>query len=181
MDNASAALTLVPCGDFGTPDLRPLAARLARFLSIAVATARPIGLPADSYNPKRNQHHAGMLLDLLADLFPDSSRVVGITPVDIFLPIFTHVYGEAQMPGRAAIVSLFRLGGPDGAEQTLPRALKVCIHELLHTFEITHCHHETCLMRPVTRIDELDRLAPALCRSCRNLWEDARGRLGRSA
>ena len=39
----------------------------------------------------------------------DTDRVLGVTDVDIFASHLTFVFGEAQCPGRAALISTHRL------------------------------------------------------------------------
>ncbi|MEZ4604544.1 MAG: hypothetical protein R2861_14410 [Desulfobacterales bacterium] len=63
-----------------------------------------------------------------------------------FVPagIFTHVYGDARIGGRAGVVSLFRMQGNTGHPSpsdpvTLERAAKVALHELGHLFHLVHC------------------------------------------
>ncbi len=41
----------------------------------------------------------------------ETFRVLGITAVDLYIPIFTFVFGEAQLDGKAAIISTFRPRG----------------------------------------------------------------------
>jgi hypothetical protein len=64
--------------------------------------------------------------------------VLGIAGVDLFIPILTYVFGEAQLAGRAAVVSTYRLdnalyGLPANHRLLLDRLAKEAIHELGHT------------------------------------------------
>ena len=156
--------------------LKELARRVGTFVSVQVEILSAFDPPEESFDAVRGQYHAGVLLKHLSAHYPGYFRVVGITSYDLFLPIFTHVYGEAQMDGHAALVSLFRLAEHDAnrvvERELLPdRALKVALHELMHTFGLVHCRHLACLMRPVIKIVDLDDLSPQLCRSCRNSCE----------
>ena len=171
----------LPCGDFDLALLHLLAGDAGKILSVPIRVVpQPMPLPGEAYNQRRNQYHAGMLLKLLADRYAEHFKIVGLTRHDLFLPIFTHVYGEAQMPGRAAIVSTFRLtgGAPDGPgkqDRTNARAVKIAVHELLHTFELTHCTQTECLMQPIVSVAQLDAVPLKLCRSCLNFWKKAAG------
>ncbi len=183
MDIISQTICFAACGAAVLREISPfLAQQAAGLLSVRTDVASPVlELPPQAYNPQRGQYHAGIVLNHLADLYPPYLRVVGITSKDLFLPIFTHVYGEAQMPGRAALISTFRLDLPGPArpgerETALLRILKVTVHEILHTFELTHCHHSDCLMQPAAGVSQLDSIPLKLCRSCTNFWEDVRGR-----
>ena len=201
MENARGIISFTPCGVVSPIDIDLLASNAGEFLSVETGVNPPLlEMPAEAYHPRRNQYHAGKILNFLALRYTGALRVVGVTPRDLFLPVFTHVYGEAQMPGRAAVVSLFRLAPSpplqsdersiiaralkvtgsltvprnDDKDPIIERALKVAVHELLHTFELTHCQHPECLMRPVTSVFQLDALPLKLCRSCRNFWEYSR-------
>jgi archaemetzincin len=166
----------VPSGTVNLLVLEQLAASCGDFLSLKTMTLPPFEPPSEAFNSLRRQYHAGMLLQCLQLLQPGCLRVVGITSYDLFLPIFTHVYGEAQNPGRAAVISFFRIGPSEGPHYVdhagfLERAIKITIHELLHTFGLVHCRHSACLMHTVMRVPDLDDLPVQLCRSCRYLWE----------
>ena len=92
----------------------------------------------------RNQYHSTAILDrLAANSPPHVLRVLAITQVDLFIPILTHVYGEAQLGGTACIVSTFRLNeghsGMNIAQKYIDRIVKEAIHELGHTFNLRHC------------------------------------------
>ncbi|MHC1724507.1 MAG: hypothetical protein AB9866_00525 [Syntrophobacteraceae bacterium] len=179
MDKDRGVISFAPCGALSPIDISLLAQHAGKLLSIQTEMLPALlQFPPHAFNSKRKQYHAGIVLNHLAIQHPDYLRVVGITPHDLFLPIFTHVYGEAQMPGRAAVISLFRLDSAEPDDSNLQniflRALKITIHELLHTFELSHCIHSECVMQPVTKISQLDLLSLKLCRSCTNFWEEVK-------
>jgi archaemetzincin len=185
-------VALLSSGTVSPLTMEVLAGHIQGLLSLPAEILGPFAPPDGAFHQPRNQYNAAVLLQFLAgppgsqvtetDAYPARSeylRVMGVTSFDLFLPIFTHVYGEAQISGRAAVISLFRLRtGADGAavgqELFLTRSAKVAIHELLHTFGLVHCRHAHCLMRPVTKITDLDELPLTLCRSCAQYWEDCR-------
>jgi len=158
-----------------------LARRISEFSALTVEVLAPWELPREAFHELRGQYHVGLVLEALEKMSAEESyrRLVAVVAQDLFLPIFTHVYGEARLSGRVAIVSLYRLeAAQDGVVPTRQmireRAAKVVIHELLHTFGLTHCRHAGCLMQPVTTIPGLDSLHIRLCRSCANLWSTIR-------
>ena len=110
-------------------------------------------------------------------------KVLGITRVDLFIPILTYVYGEAQLGGRAGIISTHRLSGNPpalGAEEQLQfRAAKEAIHELGHTFKLRHCQDKTCIMHYCRSIEDVDRKTEKLCRYCSILLKDEVKRLSK--
>ncbi len=82
---------------------------------------------------------------LLQDTPPDVSRVLGVAGVDLFIPVLTYVFGEAQLGGRAAVVSLHRLdeemyGLPPNPKRLFQRLVTEAVHELGHTYDLVHCH-----------------------------------------
>lgn len=176
-DRSGKKVGIVPYGRVSTGILRELAENIAEFFALPVEVLPGVEILEDAFNPLRNQHHAAKVLEHLAGTHQHCYRILGITVKDLFLPIFTHVYGEAQLSGRAAVVSLHRLETTeDGAhlerEVFMKRATKVVVHELLHTFGLVHCRHADCLMQSVTKLSQLDAVPLRLCRSCLGLWRE---------
>ena len=142
------------------------------------------GAPADAYDAKRGQHLSGRLLSWLReedrDGERDGVRVVGVTDRDLFIPILTFVFGEAQLGGRTAIVSLARLQ-PDsdaksGEELLRGRVAKECAHELGHAYGLRHCETRSCVMSRSASVIEVDGKGGALCSDCRVRLKDLRRR-----
>src|SRR4030067_2522328 len=66
--------------------------------------------PDDSYDSARKQYHSTKILkEMLDEIPPDAVKMIGITSSDLFIPILTFVFGEAQLDGTVAIVSSARL------------------------------------------------------------------------
>lgn len=130
-----------------------------------------------SYNPSRGQYHSTVILEHLAERAPAGTlKVLGITDHDLFIPILTHVYGEAQLGGTACVVSIRRLreGIPPGGglEFLRLRLLKEAVHELGHSFNLRHCRDEQCIMHYCRKIQHVDRKSAAFCRYCRVMLAD---------
>ena len=130
----------------------------------------------------RNQYHSTAILDRLAvDPPPHTVRVLAIAQVDLFIPILTHVYGEAQLGGTACIVSTFRLNegrsGINIPKKYIDRIVKEAIHELGHTFNLRHCPEHTCIMHYCRNEEDVDRKSDELCRYCKVMLEDEIRRL----
>ncbi|SHF58818.1 archaemetzincin [Desulfacinum infernum DSM 9756] len=175
-------VALVPCRKVSPQTVLTLARTITDFTGLVVGVHDAWELPPEAYDGMRRQFHAGQVLEAAQSLAPEALRVVAVVGKDLYLPIFTHVYGEAHLSGRTAVVSLYRLELPeDGVspsrELFWDRAAKVVLHELLHTFGLTHCRHAGCLMQAVTSTPALDRLNRRLCRSCLNLWSAVRNDL----
>jgi len=130
-----------------------------------------------AYDLTRDQYHSTAILEKLASTSPPSAtKIVAITHVDLFIPILTHVYGEAQLAGKACIVSTFRL--QEGLSITNiekefeNRVVKEVLHELGHTFNLRHCDDKSCIMHYCRSIKDVDRKTDQLCRYCKILLKN---------
>ena len=166
-------LRLVPihCGT-RAPLLQPLAARLQATFRLEVQQHTP-GFDSEiSFDESRGQYNSRILLaQLLQDTPPEVSRVLGVAGVDLFIPVLTYVFGEAQLGGRAAVVSVHRLddeiyGLPPNPRRLFERLHKEAVHELGHTFDLVHCHHDRCVMASSTYVEEIDLKSDLFCPQC---------------
>jgi len=168
---AAATILLVPFGELPANTLSWLAHGISAALSVPVtAETKPVD-PAFAWDAGRRQHLSTALLERLAET-AGGSRVLGVADRDLFVPILTFVFGEAHLGGPAAVFSLTRLrasfyGLPDDDDLLLARALKEALHELGHTFGLTHCARPDCVMRASTSADQVDLKPAAFCRGCR--------------
>lgn len=132
---------------------------------------RPIAL-STVYDPIRNQYNSsGLLVQLINDLPSETLKILGVTELDLFIPIFTFLFGEAQLNGAGALVSTHRLhnpfyGIPENQALFENRLLKESIHELGHTFGLIHCFTLRCVMNTSTYVEEIDQKSANFCRSC---------------
>jgi archaemetzincin len=139
-------------------------------LPIRRLAALPI--PETAYDPRRNQYQSVEMMKLLAQAAPrDARRVLGITDVDLAIPMLSFLFGQAQVEGRIAVVSLCRLHqefyGLTADEQTLrERATKEALHELGHTFGLVHCNDSKCVMSLATHIRLVDSKEEKYCKRC---------------
>jgi archaemetzincin len=127
--------------------------------------------PDDAFDPRRQQHSSTRILHWLQAQRPrHADKVVGITDVDLFIPILTFVYGEAQLDGEAAVVSTARLTAANGTRSAnfllAARLAKECIHELGHTFGLIHCHQPGCVMGRSVTLAQVDAKDNTLCPDC---------------
>lgn len=160
------SLTAVPCA------LEDLVAPLARSSQSEVRVqAMRVDL-SPAYDPGRNQYSSTQLLRMLLGLpRPSADRIVGVVDVDLFVPILTYVFGEAQLGGQAAVVSTFRLREP-WLETPLPKAvvrrrlLQTLLHELGHTFGLRHCPRPSCVMTSASNLEMLDEKSDDFCMDC---------------
>ncbi len=158
---------------FGTE--RHLIDELSAFLqttfALPVRVSPPWFDPERVFDPSRSQYNSTLLL---AELLRDphhAERILGVTGVDLFIPVLTYVFGEAQLEGRAAVVSAHRLrsevyGLPPDPELLRARLVKEATHELGHTYGLVHCRDATCVMRASTLADDIDLKSERFCAAC---------------
>lgn len=171
-------LGLVALGPLDPDILRSLRTALAKYLLLPVRLLRPKPLPLQSYHVTRHQYNAIQLLEfLLDDVETEAIRVLGVTAKDLYIPILTFVFGDAQLRGKAAVISLFRPRGDDVGilpprTVFLGRLIKLSLHELGHTFGLEHCNEDGCLMGFSSNLEVLDQQKIAFCKYCQILLTD---------
>lgn len=153
--------------------LRHLELRLEEAFDLEVEVRRPWFDPETAFDPSRGQYSSTRLLAELQSGPPGSApaRVLAVTNVDLFIPVLSYVFGEAQMPGRAAVVSLYRLnpelyGLPPDEARLIERAENEAVHELGHTFGLVHCRQPGCVMGTSTYAEEIDSKTARFCGEC---------------
>jgi len=129
--------------------------------------------PSPTFHAERRQYHSSELLARMQRFAGAGCwRVLGVADVDLYIPILTFVFGEAQMRGPCALVSARRLRqefyslAPD-RELLKTRLLKEAIHELGHTCDLTHCDNYLCAMASSHAVEWIDLKEAALCTGCK--------------
>ena len=141
-------------------------------LMATVRTMPPIPVPAESFEPRRNQYYSTRILkEMLGEVPEDAFKLLGVTNKDLCIPILTYVFGEAQVGGTAAVVSLARLrqehyGLSPDPPLLLERLRKESLHELGHTFGLIHCPSRDCVMYLSNTVVDVDTRGRDYCRGC---------------
>jgi archaemetzincin len=141
--------------------------------------------PILAYHAERQQFHSSEILHAMqAIVRPKDCHLLGVTAVDLYIPILKYVFGEAQLGGPCAIVSFHRLrqefyGLDCNATLLGERLLKECIHELGHTLDLRHCQDYRCAMASAHAVEWIDLREMGLCNSCQAQIDSGRspGRL----
>jgi archaemetzincin len=127
----------------------------------------------DYYEPARRQYNADKILNKMDALYAvETFKIIGLFNVDIFIPIFTYIFGQAFLNGRSGIASVYRLTNerygikPDN-NLLMERFSKEIIHELGHTFGLIHCKIPDCVMRSGTYVEDIDQKKSAFCENCK--------------
>jgi archaemetzincin len=154
-----------------------MAAALRGAFALPVERREPIAEPDQAWSPARGQWAAAEFLKLLLAHAPGPGRLLGVTERDLFVPVLSFVYGQAQLEGRVAIVSLARLrpefhGLPEDAALLERRATTEAVHEVGHTFGLVHCPDRRCPMSLSIDLPDLDGKSAEPCPGCSALLEE---------
>ena len=163
---------LIPIATASEFWLEPLTAGIYREFGMHAKYAKRVIDIAPAFDPLRQQYNSSYLLRaLLAQPLADADKVLGIAEVDLFIPILTFVFGEAQLDGPGAIVSIHRLnntfyGLPKNDALLAQRIVKESIHELGHTFGLLHCSSPGCVLNASTYVEDIDQKSDTFCLQC---------------
>jgi archaemetzincin len=121
---------------------------------------------------RRQQYHSTAILQRLEQLPANGARILAVTEADLYVPVLTYVFGEAQLEGDCAIVSTARLreefyGLPPRLDLLKERLLKEAAHEIGHTFGLRHCADWSCVMASSHAVEVLDVKSAEFCKTCR--------------
>jgi len=168
-------LQLLPIGKLDGRLLLDLAPALADTFQVPCEIISSSLDPEFAFHGERQQHHSSEILVRMQSLVtPGSWRMLGVAAVDLYVPILTFVFGEAQMGGPCAVVSLHRLrqefyGLPADTTLLRDRLLKEAVHEVGHTVNLVHCDDYRCAMAPSHAVEWIDLKDSELCPNCREL------------
>ncbi len=125
-----------------------------------------------AFDQFRRQYNSTVLLaEVLKTASEASVKRIAVVDVDLFIPVLTFVFGEAQVGGSASVVSTHRFynqfyGMPRDDSLMMARLQKEVIHELGHNFGLYHCRHFECVMRSSTYVEEIDMKSTYPCPDC---------------
>lgn len=171
---ASTGTPSSPGGNITLEILDDLAAELARIFHVS-CHVRDGRFPANfAFDSARGQYHSTSILQHIDTLAPDSDGIMlGVTSLDLYIPVLTFVFGEAQLSGRCALVSTCRLhdefyGLPPNILLLQTRLKKEAVHELGHTLGLKHCFDWPCVMTSSHNIERIDLKDSEFCPACLN-------------
>jgi len=174
-------LDLLPIGNFDARLLNTLAPALADRFRLPCRILNMRLNPQFAFHPERGQYHSSELLQVMQEYASTGAwRVLGVTDIDLYIPILTFVFGEAQVGGPCAIVSSHRLdqrfyGLPHDPRLLVERVVKESVHEVGHTFDLIHCHDYSCAMASSHSVEWIDLKETTLCSFCQGRALEAAG------
>ncbi len=184
MRSEDKIIAVQPLGDVRADVLEVIAANLQAFFQIRTKVFPDQPIPDEAYNSHRGQYNCYPILKFLGTLRPDHSvKIIGVTEVDLFIPILTYVFGEAELGGNATVISTHRLARgkdwePVPSKHLFERAAKIAVHEIAHTFRLPHCKEDTCIMSGFPVLNHIDEKPIYFCRYCIAFLKDEYEKLG---
>ncbi len=166
------AIYLAAIGNVDERIMKNLETNVWQVFGFDVQRTFPFSDPAYAFNPERNQYSSAVILrEMLKQKPADAECIFGVTNYDLFIPMLSFVFGLAQVSGSAAVISLARLRQeyyhlPANDALLRSRSVKETIHELGHTFGLTHCADTQCPMSLSNTIQHVDRKGEDLCKNC---------------
>ncbi len=177
-------IAVQPLGQVKADVLEVVASNLQAFFQIPTEVFLEQSVPEGAYNAHRDQYSCYPILQFLGTAKPDRAvKIVGVVEVDLFIPILTYVFGEAELGGNAAVISSWRLAKgkdqqPVSSGQFFERAAKIAVHEVAHTFRLAHCKESGCIMGSFPTLSHIDDMPIYFCRYCTRFLRDEYERLG---
>jgi archaemetzincin len=165
-------LQLLPVGTVDARLLEWLRQELCERFRVPATVLSPVLDPSFARHAERQQHHSSEILaSMQRYVNGDTWRLLGVTDLDLYIPILTFVFGEAQLGGKSAVVSCHRLrqeyyGLPADTDILANRLLIEAVHELGHTLNLTHCHDYRCVMAASHAVEWIDIKDSGFCEEC---------------
>lgn len=168
----SVSVAIQPLGPMPAQSVTMVKRGLERTYGVKVTVLKSIRIPQETFYKPRNRYRADKLLPILAKIPGSYDKVLGLTAKDISTTKGGHydwgLFGLGQMPGRACVLSSFRLKrkGPKTPNQ---RLTEVAIHEVGHTLGLAHCPTPRCVMADAEgSVKTVDVSTGKPCSSCRD-------------
>lgn len=157
-------IDLLPFEGVPPSDLAHLVGDLAA-LGVRAHLRAALPLPAEAYDPRRQQYRADRFLRQ-ARVAGGDRPVLAVTDRDLYAHGLNFVFGMAESTARAAVISLHRLRFNADAVRFRTRTVKEAMHELGHVLGLGHCPNPACVMHFSNSLADTDRKGPTPCARC---------------
>ena len=169
---------LVPVGNIESWVLEALEKGLRETFNSNVEIFRKMELAQEAFNSERNQYFCPQIMNSFRIFIEPGKqdKVLGIIDEDLYVHGLNFVFGQAELGGHFALISLARLrqsfyGLPENKKLFLERTKKEAVHELGHTFGLEHCPDSKCVMHFSNSLMDTDRKSASFCSRCKKLLD----------
>ncbi|MHC1604633.1 MAG: hypothetical protein ACXQTP_01495 [Candidatus Methanofastidiosia archaeon] len=144
---------------------------------------RPLAIPATAYDETVGKYRTEPFFNLAAHIknLADKKlkgnekkidKVVVLTDVNIFRHSKNFIFGEAEIGGSIAVVSISKLNSHSNRFVFKERVVKECVHEIGHTLGLGHCENDRCVMSQSVDHFDVDKKTKYFCSQCSKALEN---------
>ena len=159
-------IIIQPLGNFRRGEAKTIFTKI-KAIHRKVILRQNIPFPENSYYRPRDRYRADSIIKNLKNKIGQDTVIVGLSHFDISTSKNKiqdwGVMGLGYKPGKACVVSNFRLSDKNKSQQFY----KLVLHELGHTAGLPDCAISTCLMRDAEGKNPLDQ-EKDFCGSCKS-------------
>ncbi len=166
---SNVSISIQPLGDVPNSYLAATQNAIVKHFKCKVTTQSPKNLPEFAWYKPRSRYRADLILSK-SPRVKLSTKTLFILTKDISTTLGTYhdwgIFGLGLLNGDACVVSTYRLSNPKS--QLLNRLRKVAVHEIGHTFGLSHCKSFDCVMADANgKIKTVDQNSESFCTKCR--------------
>lgn len=152
--------------DFSAQKAQMLADALKEVYPSVSIQKEPLVLPKEYYNKDRNRYSGTGLLKNLSKI-RKGNVVLGLTDEVIFkaneLSPTYGIFGVSPVGAYVAVISSSR---PSGKQHSNDHLVKLMMHELGHSFGLSHCSNQHCFMVDAEHGNKFSHI-PSFCNECK--------------
>lgn len=169
-------ILLQTCGPINFDIVNRLVSDIRELLNVNVeASTESLVPPLIYFDWARQQYFADRILEWIYRKFSafKYDKILCLCNFDAYVKPLNFVFGLADPIKGIALVFIPRLkpefyGGKSNYEKLYHRIVKESLHELGHTFGLTHCANRKCVMNFSNSIYDVDFKRAAYCVNCAN-------------
>lgn len=164
-------VTIIPFGEI-PPSVISEIHSAVRYLGLEPVDAEAQPVPENCIDEKRGQLNARCLIEKARQEYSDT-LILAVTDHDLYAPGLNFIFGQAELRGQTAAISVYRLIEGSGEPLTPIEGRRIrteVVHELGHVFGLEHCADPYCAMYFSNTLMDTDRKGDRFCAVCLNLY-----------